>query len=124
MLTGTSKTVARSLAVFSSSGSAAGTPSAPSNSCRLRPAAASASVSLSSAMIGLALRNQGFGVQAFGRQRRGKGFGDTGGSLFGIECRATIAPVEYEGGHRQGGVALDHDGAGETDRLGGLVEGL
>ena len=58
--------------------------------------------------------NQGFGVQAFGRQRRGKSFGDPRGRLFGIEGRAAVAPVQNEGGVGQGGVALDHDLSGKA----------
>src|SRR5471030_497355 len=117
MLTGTSNTGARSVAVFSSpSPMVASAPLLGPNSSSLR--------SVSSAMSGLVGRGdrdwQGFGVQAFGGERAFQRLGHAHGCAGGIEGGGTVAPVEHEGGGGQRRLGPGDDLARITDRLGGL----
>src|SRR5665213_2450616 len=130
MCTGTSKTGARSAALLSSASTAisaaSGAFGSNSSSARVPRGLASGSGGMmSSAIVGLAGGNQGFGVQAFGRERGVQGFGDAIGRLDRIEGGAPVAPVEHEGGVGQGGITLDHDLAGKAaGRSGHIQRGL
>src|SRR3990167_936208 len=117
MLTGTSKTGARSAADFPSLSTCI-------SEASFSSAANSSSVRLvSSAIVGLVGGNQGFGMQTLGGEGRVEGGRHAFGGGLGIESRLAVAPVEDEGGGGQRGVGPGGDLAGEADRLGGLVEG-
>src|SRR5579862_4157728 len=114
MLTGTSNTGARSVAVFSS-------PSTPAATTPLGPNSSSFR-SVSSAMVSLVggVGGQGFGVQAFGGQRAFQRLGDARGGASRVERRGAVAPVEDEGCGRQVRLGPGEDLARVADRLGGL----
>src|ERR1700761_6366115 len=114
MLTGTSKTVCRSWATFSSA-------STGMSDARVVTGNSSRENG-SSAMVGLVGVIQGFGVEAFGGQGLVEGLGDAGGRRMGIERGRAVAPVEDEGGHRQVRIGAHHDLAGIAGAVGGLVE--
>src|SRR5687768_13734453 len=117
MFTGTSKTEARSCALFSSSGAVSGSaPSSGANSSSLR--------SSSAMFLAFAGRDQGFGVQALGGERRLQDLGDALGGGGGIERRAAVAEVEGEGVAGHGGIGLDHERAGVAAGLGAFLERL
>ena len=63
-------------------------------------------------------------MQAFGRQRRLEGFADACGGRRGIVGRLAIAPVEDEGGGRQGRIGADGDLAGVGGGLRRLLQHL
>src|ERR1700741_2918957 len=88
MLTGTSKTGARSEAVLSPSSITGASAVDSGNTSRLRPSEA----------MGGVLRDQGLGVQALGVQRLGEGFGPAAGRGGRIEGGLAVDPVEREGG--------------------------
>src|SRR5260221_7602747 len=115
MFTGTSKTVARSPADFSSVVvvANAAADSSGANSSRVR--------SVSSAMIGFQFRgHQGFGVQPFGGQGGLQGGAAAGSGGLAIEGRSAIPPVQHEGRARHVRIGAGEDLTGKTDVLGGL----
>src|SRR5665213_959170 len=129
MLTGTSKTGARSDAVLVSPSWGSGACSPGPSSLSVSGASAtsapakSAPSSGSSAIGCLFGEFQRLGVQALGREGGVQGGGHAGGRLLGIEGRAALAPFEDEGGARQVGVGLHHHLARIAGGLGRLVEG-
>src|SRR5579859_801617 len=132
MFTGTSKTGARSVAIFSSSliVSASG-PSPWANSSSFSSSEVSGSgvsdMAWLSGLLGVwsggsAARDQGFGVQALGGERRVQGLGDAVGGGGGIEARRAVAEVEGEGVRADAGRGADLDRAWITHSLGGLFQ--
>src|SRR6185437_6250707 len=136
MLTGTSKTGARSVALFSSSSpaSSASGPSPGANSSSFISVLAVSAVSSTSGVSDMAwlsglwgvggvggggsrAGDQGFGVQALGGQRGVQGLGDAFGGGGGVEARRAVPEIEGEGVRPKGGVGADLDGARIADRL-------
>src|SRR6202012_615981 len=115
ILTGTSKTVCRSWATFSSASTGI--------SDAREVVGNSSSENGSSAMVGLVRMIQGFGVEALGGQGFFKRLGHTGRRPLGIEGGRSVAPVQDEGGHGQGRIGAHHDLAGIAGIGGGFVEG-
>src|SRR6185312_11701875 len=106
MLTGTSKTVCRSWAIFSSFSTGI-------SEARVVVSNWSRENGSSSAMVGLVGRIhirsvQGLGVETFRGQGLVEGLGDAGGGGVGIEGGRAVAPVEDEGGGGQGGIGPHH----------------
>src|ERR1700761_1723348 len=108
ILTGTSKTGARSEAILSPSSIAGASAVEFGNSWRLR----------SSEAMGGVLGDQGFGVQALGLQRLGQGFGHAAGGGGRIVGGLAVAPVERESGGGRAGLLPDQQLARQAVLLG------
>src|SRR5579885_3571548 len=123
MPTGTSKTGARSDAVFSSPSGATATTSSGGSSSSFR------SVFGSSAIGGRLVGgsgsgggNQGFGVKALGGERALERFGDPRRGRGRIERGRAVAPLEHERSLGQRRIGARQDLPGVADRFGGLRE--
>src|SRR3569623_3828085 len=115
MLTGTSNSGARSMAVFSLSSPGMVRALDSGNSSRGR--------SLSAAMgSGSGSRGYGFAVQALGGQRRGEGFADASGGVVGVEGGLAVSPFDGDGGGGGSGRGAEHHLAGEAGVAGGVLD--
>src|SRR5581483_8955488 len=121
--TGTSKTGARSDAVFSAPSGATATTSSGGSSSSFR------SVFGSSAIGGRLVGgsgsgggNQGFGVKALGGERALERFGDPRRGRGRIERGRAVAPLEHERSLGQRRIGARQDLPGVADRFGGLGE--